>query len=60
MFTITKLVRKNPVRFSVKPMIRRFSSPVLERASFIKTALDSGVSYQNAIREYDRRQKRTK
>lgn len=57
MFTVKPLVRKVGIRFTVRPMVRRFNSPVLERASFIKSRLDAGVSYQNAIREYDRKQK---
>jgi hypothetical protein len=57
MFEVKKLVRKNPVNFSVRPMVKRFSSPVQERAATIKSMLDSGVSYQNAVREYDRQQK---
>lgn len=57
---IKKLTRKTSIRFSVRPLVRRFSSPVQERAAIIKGMLDSGVSYQNAVREYDRRQKAKK
>jgi len=54
---IKKLTRKTSVRFTVRPLVRKPLTQSQDRASFIKMLTDSGVSYQNAIREYDRRQK---
>jgi hypothetical protein len=56
MQTVKTLRRVNPIRFTVKPMVRKVSV-AQERGVIISSLCASGLSYQQAIREFDKRGK---
>lgn len=53
MFTVKPLTRKTSVHLTVKPLVRRKLSPTQDRASFIAMLCRNGISYQQAVREFD-------
>lgn len=53
MFTVKPLARKQTVKLTVKPLVRKVLTPAQDRASFIVMLCKNGVSYGSAVREFD-------
>ena len=56
MFTVKPLARRQTVKLTVKPMVKKNLAPHQDRASFINMVMATeGKSYSEAIRSWDRK-----